>query len=539
MKAPLILLCALLLPVAAEAQTAHPATPPPLEPTPSAPTAAATPAASATPFNPSLPQSTVSSLPSEPAAATAAAGKEPENSIRLNFKNASLADVLSYLSSAAGFIILQEAPVAGTVSVVSAQPVTADEAVDLLNAVLVEKGFIAMRSGRILKIVSRQDAEKRDLPVMTGSNPAEIPRKDNLVTQILPVRYADVTKLIDNISPLLPTTAQITSNASSNAIVLTDTQTDIHRIAEIIRALDTSISGISTIHVYPLRYGDAKTLADVLTQLFSPNQSGQNTNPFANLPFFMRGGGGGGRGGGGGGNGGGTPAQPESEARQAASRVVAVPDDSSNSVIVSAPEEYLPTITGIVNQLDMPQSDITETHIFALQHADATELAGILSTLFGATTSTPGAASSTNNNSNQRGGNNQGQRPPQQNNQNQPGGERSERALLQSQVAVVADARTNSVLVQASHDTMAQIEMTIARLDASGAKKQHVHVYTLNHADPDNVAAIVKGMFTVEQTNASTSIQPSLSRLTNRTTTGASSDISDTLNTSSNSGTSR
>jgi hypothetical protein len=42
----------------------------------------------------------------------------------------------------------------------------------------------------------------------------------------------------------------------------------------------------------------------------------------------------------------------------------------------------------------------------------------------------------------------------------------------------------------------------------------------------------------VDSTGASTSVQPSLSRLTNRTTTGASSDVSDTLNTSSNSGTS-
>jgi type II secretory pathway component GspD/PulD (secretin) len=93
-------------------------------------------------------------------------------------------------------------------------------------------------------------------------------------------------------------------------------------------------------------------------------------------------------------------------------------------------------------------------------------------------------------------------------------------------------------VVSASHDTMAQVEQTIMRLDANNAKKQHVHVYTLGHADPDNVAAILKGMFTVDSTGASTSVQPSLSRLTNRTTTGASSDVSDTLNTSSNSGTS-
>jgi general secretion pathway protein D len=513
------------MPLAGSAQSPTPGTPAPLSATPAT---ALDPAA--TPFNPSLPPP-VNSLPSQPAPA-AASPTPAADSIRLNFQNASLSEVLNYLSSAAGFIVLQEAPVSGTVNVMSARPVTPDEAVDLLNAVLVEKGYIAMRSGRILKIVSRQDAEKRDLPVMTGSDPEEIPRKDNLVTQILPVRYADVTKLIDNISPLLPATAKITSNVSSNAIVLTDTQTDIHRMAEIIRALDTSISGISTIHVYALRFGDSKTIADVLNQLFNPStaQTGQNPGQGFNFASFF----GRGPGGGGGGRQPEAPATPTSEARQAASHVAAVSDDQSNSVIVTAPEEYLPTITGIINQLDTPMSDITEVRIFSLRHADATELATQLTTLYPPSTGTTGSG----NSGQQRPGQPQQQRPPQQNQNNQAGGNRSERALQQAQVAVTPDARTNSVLVSASHDTMNQIESLISRLDSNASKKQHVHVYTLSHADPDNVAAILKGMFTVDSTGAATSVQPTLQRLTNRTATGASSDVSDTLNTNSNAGTS-
>ncbi len=538
MKLPASLLTLLLLlprPVSAQSAV-PPATPAPLSALPAAPAPAAPArdAASPAPFNPSLPA--VTSLPTQPSAPAPSASPDPVDTIRLNFQNASLADVLSYLSSAAGFIILQEAPVAGTVSIVSARPVTPDEAVDLLNAVLVEKGYIAMRSGRILKIVARQDAEKRDLPVITGSDPTQIPRKDNLVTQILPVRFADVTKLIDNISPLLPATASITSNTSSNAIVLTDTQTDIHRVAEIIRALDTSISGISSIHVYPLRFADSKSLADTLTQLFATNTSSNQNQNQGFLPFLFGRGGGGGPGGGGGGGGGRQNGAPESEARQAAQRIVAVSDDQSNSVIVSAPEEYITTIAGIVEQLDTPTSDITETRIFPLQHADATELANILSTLFTTTGTTTPTSSGGNQRGNQGGGQQrqgQGGQGGQRNNQGTD--QRSARALQQAQVAVVADPRTNAVVVSASHDTMAQIAITIGRLDANGSKKQHVHVYTLNHADPDNVAAILKGMFTVQTTSGTTNPQPSLIRLPNRTTTGASSDVSDTLNTNSNS----
>ena len=70
--------------------------------------------------------------------------------IVLNFQGASLSDVLNYLSDAAGFVIVQEQPVSGTVNIVSRQPISAEEAVDLLNTVLIEKGYVAIRNGRIL-----------------------------------------------------------------------------------------------------------------------------------------------------------------------------------------------------------------------------------------------------------------------------------------------------------------------------------------------------------------------------------------------------
>ena len=104
-------------------------------------------------------------------------------------------------------------------------------------------------------------------------------------------------------------------------------------------------------------------------------------------------------------------------------------------------------------------------------------------------------------------------------------------------MVIVADARTNAVLVSASHDTMAQIGLTIGRLDSDKAKKQRVYVYTLNHADPDNMATILRGMYTTTNTNGSTNsaTQPSISALANRTLNGASSDITGTLNTNSSS----
>ena len=468
-----------------------------------------------------------SSLPSTPkdAVPTPAPG-----TIRLNFQNAQLNDVLNSLSAAAGFIVVQQTSVTGTINLNSQQPVTPDEAVDALNSALIDKGYVAVRNGRILKIISREGAQKNDLPVIVGSDYKGIPRKDNMVTQIMPVKYVEVAKLVDTLRPLLSDNATIASNDNANAVILTDTQTNIHRIAEIIHALDSSISSISVIRVYTLRYADAKELADVITQLFAPSGTSGNNNRqqggFQGFPFF----GGGNRGGGGGGNGnGGAPAAPTSEARQAASRVIAVADETTNSVVVSAPDEFMSAIDDLVTKLDNNTTEVTETQIFKLQHADATEVAASLTALYSDQTTANGAGGNGNRggNNNQRGG-----FPGQPNNNASAGA--SDRALQQARVIAVADQRTNSVLVNASRASITQIALLVGRLDASDSKKQHIYVHSLAHADPGNVAAILSSMFNVSGAN-SAYVQPSTTRLDTRSATGLTTDAQSTLGGSSSS----
>lgn len=434
---------------------------------------------------------------------------EGAGDIRLNFKDAPLSQVLNYLSEAAGFVIVQEKELTGTVSITSHQPITRDEAVDLLNAVLVEKGYAAVRNGRILKIVSRSQALTMDLPVRAGSDPQLIPKRDELVTQIIPVRYADAAKLMENIRPLLEEDAALTANESSNAIVLTDTLTNIRRIAEIIQALDTSIASISAIRVFPLEYADASEVAEVIKEVFAPTSSTSSRDGFRRMMeerFRMAG------------RGGANATAGTSEARMASSRVVAVADEYTNSLVVSAPDEVMPTIEEIVSQLDSNIADVTEVRVFRLEHADAAELADLINQLYYDT-----STSSTSSRGGARGPGAFFGRGGAQNNT-----QRSQRSLLQARVMAVGDPRTNSLLVSAARETMMTIAEMIGRLDASSDKKQKVFVVPLEHADVDNVADVLRGMFetgTTSRTGArrSTTGTSTGSRLSQRVTQGASS----------------
>lgn len=439
-----------------------------------------------------------------------------ENGLRFNFRGVPLETVLNYLSEAAGFIIVMETKVEGKVDAWSRQPLTKDEAVDLLNKVLNKNGYAAIRNERTLTIVSRDEAKKRDLPVKKGSDPALIPKNDAMVTQILPVRYANAVQMTKDLTPLLPTFANMTANESGNALVITATQSDVRRMAEIIKALDTSISGISAVKVFLLKFADAKDLAAVIKELFpapnTSNSSGGGRNNFNN-PLAMFGRGGGAAGGGGGG---GASTAGQSEARAAASKVTAVADERTNALIVSAPDEIIALIEDLVREIDTNAENITEVHVFHLKSADPVEMADLLTSLFPDETN---SSSTSGRSTVQFGGGRMGGGffGGGANTTSQTG--TSTRSKQKGKVVAVADQRTASLVVSAARDLMPSIEAMIEQLDSNPAKKQKVVVYSLDNADVDEVTTVLQDMFqSTTSNNRSSSRNSTQNALTTRQT---------------------
>ncbi len=247
-----------------------------------------------------------SSTAAEPSAAgeqaAASAASTPENTdvgkgLYLNFHNAPIDLVLSYLSDAAGFIIEVDTPVKGKVDVWSTHPVTKDEAVDLLNSMLNKNGYAAIRNGRTLTIVSKDEAIHGDIPVKTGNNPDAIPKNDEIVTQIIPIRFVEAEQLVKDLSPMVSSHATIVANEAGNSIAVTDTQANIRHLVEIIKAIDSSAEDETELRVFHLKHHDPTEIANLLTGLFS----GQGNTGGSQTPIRFGGPGGGGFGGPGGG----------------------------------------------------------------------------------------------------------------------------------------------------------------------------------------------------------------------------------------------
>jgi general secretion pathway protein D len=420
------------------------------------------------------------------------------NELHMNFRDAPLGLVLDYLSEAAGFIINQTVEVRGNVSAWSKDPLTKEEAVKLLNSVLKKNGYGVLRDGRLLTVVSLESAKTSDLEVVSGNDPQTVEKSDEVVTQIVPIRYANAAQLINNLQVLLPSNASISSNEGANSLILVATKTDIRRMLRIIRALDNSIVTVSSTRIFPVRYADAKQLATVVQQLFTSQGSGQNTGG-ANNPgqFFGMPGGGPTPPGFGDASGGGSGGASGGASGAMAGKVTAVADERSNSLIVSAAPDQLGTIATMIKQIDQAFTEITEMRLFHLRNADPAELADQLAQLFPDDT---------------KSGANQGQGPilvgggppgpgggfggpPFGGGFVQDDSTGSAHSRKKGQVLAVADARTSSLLVSAASSLMPQIAKVIDQLDAYGARKEVVKVWDLHNADPNDVNQILQSLF--------------------------------------------
>ena len=440
------------------------------------------------------------SIPTEPAVVV----ENGTNGLRLNFHNAPLNIVLDYLSDAAGFIINKETDIRGTVDV-QGKNLTKDEAVEVLDSALKKNGYAITRIGRILTIIPQDSAKTRETPIVVNNDPEAAERGDELVTQIIPVKYASVSQLVPNMELLLPTTATLSANESANSLILVATKTDIKRMLKIINALDTSIASVSSIRVIPLKYADAKDTATLISSLFTSqasNQGGNNNGGGRGNLFSMIAGGGGfggggfgggGPGGGFGGRGGGTTGGRGGSGGgggAAGAKVVAVGDDRSNSLVVSAPADLLTTIETMVKEIDQEVTDVTELRVFRLVNADASEVADQLTQLFpDPTASNSGSQNAMTPFSFFRGGmgGRGGTATTTANN--------SDRMKKMGRVLAVPDPRTSAIIVMASKTLMPQIADMITELDSDKGRKEVVGYFDLQNADPQDVYNNLQDLF--------------------------------------------
>lgn len=373
----------------------------------------------------------------------------------MNFDQASLKTVLDYLADKAGLIIINEVELQGRITIFNKQPMSLDEAINVLNTVLFEEKFTAVRRDRVLKIVSLEDAKRQSIPVHYGNDPNNIPKTDTIITQIVPISFANADEIREDLDDLIDDEfAEMTSNRSSNAIIITDSQANIRRLVQIISSLDKAVEKVTEVRVFKLEFADADDTARLIEATFE--ESVNEDEVFGRLIQQRFGGDRRGRGD--------NNQQQQQAPGTAKTPVSAESDTRTNSIVVSADPETMLKVAEIIDELDSDNTAKDSVLIYNVKNMQATDLADIFNNLFESSLSSSndqrfsGAAGGNNG-----AGNTRGTRVQSANAIAATGNQGA--ADLVGQVSAVANEDSNTLLILTPEKNFSRVQEILDELD--------------------------------------------------------------------------
>jgi type II secretory pathway component GspD/PulD (secretin) len=169
----------------------------------------------------------------------------PTNKIPIDISDQPVAEMATYIAKSFNFRLVDPFQLQQRVTIKLREPVTAAEAIQLLDQTLLSMGYTVMREVRVdppmleLRITSAaQQGGLPQLPVHSGADPARIPATDELRTQVISLTYTDPQKARDLIAPVLDAKADVTINTVAKTIMITDTSSRIRTAASLIQVLE-------------------------------------------------------------------------------------------------------------------------------------------------------------------------------------------------------------------------------------------------------------------------------------------------------------
>lgn len=256
--------------------------------------------------------------------------QQGSDAFTLNFKEADIRALVATVSEITGRNFVIDPRVKGDVTVLSNQPMTADELYETFLSVLEVHGFSAVPAGEVIKIVPQVNAKQDG-----GFGRAGATRED-IVTRVIRVENVPADQLVPILRPLVPQYGHLAAYPASNILIVSDRSANAQRIAGIVARIDRE--GGQEVEILQLEHASAQEVARVIEQL-------------------------------------------KTDSGQAGSAVTAIPDARTNSILIAGSDAARLRLRAIVADLDAPREAQGGTQVIYLDYAEAESIAGVLKNL--------------------------------------------------------------------------------------------------------------------------------------------------------------
>jgi general secretion pathway protein D len=249
------------------------AVPPPAPPESQQPASPLTPMGVAPAPRPAVP--TPPSRPSAtmPAATAPSAPALRPGEMMFNFQEADIQAVVKTVSQITGKNFLLDPRVKGKLTIISTQPVSRKAIYQIFLASLKAQGYTAVDSASgFVKLVPLGDA-KQNADVTTGVMPRP---GEQTITHVITVQYSSAAQLVPLLRPLMAPTSQLSVYPPANTLIVTDYADNIRNLLRIVEIIDQR--GGSELAIIPLKHASALDIAEMVVRLY-PNVSQTAVTP--------------------------------------------------------------------------------------------------------------------------------------------------------------------------------------------------------------------------------------------------------------------
>lgn len=356
----------------------------------------------------------VTAAAAQPAGGGARSERPADQFVSIDFNNVDIHLFIKFMSELTGTNFVVDPNVRGKVTIISPARISLDEAYRVFESVLEVNGYTTVAAGEIVKILPAPEARTRNIQTLLEQEKAG--PEDKVVTQLIPLKYADPEEIKRLFTPLVSKNSVILGYPPANTVIITDVQSNIQRLMKIIKQIDQPGAG-QQISVTPLQHADAAKLVTMLTNLFKTT----------------------------------TPARPQ-QSPSSEKQPVIVADERTSTIVMLASEVDTLRIKKLIGMIDRetPRGK-GKIHVYYCEHANAEDLAKVLSeipshqpgsgaaSISGAVGGAGGTAAST--------------------------ASRSPTAVVMGKVQINADRATNSLIVMADKEDYEVVEAVIKKLD--------------------------------------------------------------------------
>lgn len=369
-----------------------------------------------------------------------------------------------------------------------ADKLTTEESIKVVEAILAMNNIALVPMGeKYVKVVPANSADLVGQGVPIQMDPdAELQSSDKFVTRIIQLQNVEIGEVQAAIQHMIHSYGKIMGLQRSNSLMITDTEANIKRVIEIVDFIDQATARIEP-QIYMIKHAEAQEIASKLNEIIAAAQGDEKPvstpggNPNVRTPPGVirarqaqanK-----------------APTQATIEQTEGGSTTIihgtvkVLADERTNIIIVFSQAENFAFFDQIIKVLDVEVEPAINFEVINLEYADAGELSGTLNELVGAATGNSSSSRSTSSSSrsasSRSGTSSRSGNTSSNTGRPSTGGSVSltpnatpatanaidNLSRLSENTKILADERSNSVLLMGEKSDIAAIKAVIKQLD--------------------------------------------------------------------------